>query len=140
MLRGMASALYAFAVFFVIAGAALPRASLPAAFALATAAALIAQGATLRLLRRPLKMEDAAEGGIGRVFASPRLITRAPGLLGAVAVALVHVTVHHVHDELCSLRHQHASKHAKLVLLRIVEAGVKGLRRVGDVLDVGGAL
>ena len=63
VLRGMASALYAFAVFFVIAGAALPRASLPAAFALATTAALIAQGATLRLLRRPLKMEDAAEGG-----------------------------------------------------------------------------
>jgi hypothetical protein len=63
VLRGMASAPYAFAVFFVIAGAALPRASLPAAFALATAAALVAQGATLRLLRRPLKMEDAAEGG-----------------------------------------------------------------------------
>jgi hypothetical protein len=63
VLRGMASALYAFAAFFVIAGAALPRTSLLAAFALATTGGLIAQGATLRLLRRPPKMEDAAEGG-----------------------------------------------------------------------------
>ena len=63
VLRGMASALYAFAAFFVIAGAALPRVSLLAAFTLATAGGLIAQGATRRLFRRPLKMEDAAEGG-----------------------------------------------------------------------------
>jgi hypothetical protein len=63
VLRGMASALYAFAAFFVIAGLALPRVSLLAAFALATAGGLIAQGATLLMTRRPLKMEDAAEGG-----------------------------------------------------------------------------
>jgi hypothetical protein len=63
VLRGMSSALYAFAAFFVIAGAALPHAPLPAAFALATAGCLITQGATLRLLRRSPKMEDAAEGG-----------------------------------------------------------------------------
>lgn len=63
VLRGMASALYAFAAFFVIAGAALPRTSLLTAFALATTGGLIAQGATLALLRRPPKMEDAAEGG-----------------------------------------------------------------------------
>jgi hypothetical protein len=62
VLRGMASALYAFAAFFVIAGLALPRVSLLAAFALATAGGLIAQGATLLMTRRPLKMEDAAEG------------------------------------------------------------------------------
>jgi hypothetical protein len=37
--------------------------SLVAAFALATAGGLIAQGAALALLRRPTKMEDAAEGG-----------------------------------------------------------------------------
>jgi len=42
---------------------ALPRLSLLAAFALATAGGLIAQGATLLVARRPLKMEDAAEGG-----------------------------------------------------------------------------
>jgi hypothetical protein len=62
VMRGMASALYAFAAFFAIAGAALPRMSLLAAFALATAGGLIAQGATLHLVRRPPKMEDAAEG------------------------------------------------------------------------------
>jgi hypothetical protein len=63
VLRGMVSALYAFAAFFVIIGAALPRASLLAAFALATAGCLIVQGATLRLQHRSPKMEDAAEGG-----------------------------------------------------------------------------
>lgn len=62
VMRGMASALYAFAAFFAIAGAALPRMSLLAAFALATAGGLITQGATLHLVRRPPKMEDAAEG------------------------------------------------------------------------------
>ena len=62
VMRGMASALYAFAAFFAIAGAALPSMSLIAAFALATAGRLIAQGATLRMVRRPLKMEDAADG------------------------------------------------------------------------------
>src|SRR5208282_2102844 len=62
VMRGMASALYAFAAFFAIAGAALPRMSLIAAFALATAGGLIAQGATLHMVRRPPKMEDAADG------------------------------------------------------------------------------
>jgi hypothetical protein len=62
VMRGMANALYAFAAFFAIAGAALPRMSLLPAFALATAGALIAQGATLHMLRCPPKMEDAAEG------------------------------------------------------------------------------
>jgi hypothetical protein len=50
-------------VFFVILGMALPRASLLAAFALATAGGFVAQGATLLIDRRPAKMEDAAEGG-----------------------------------------------------------------------------
>jgi len=58
----MASALYAFAAFFGIASATLPRMSLIAAFALATAGGLIAQGATLHMVRRPSKMEDAADG------------------------------------------------------------------------------
>jgi hypothetical protein len=62
VMRGMANALYAFAAFFAIAGAALPRMSLVAAFALATAGALIAQGATLQMVRRPPKKEDAADG------------------------------------------------------------------------------
>jgi hypothetical protein len=63
VLRGMATALYAFAAFFVIVGVALPRVSILAAFVLATAGCLIAQGATLLIARRPTKMEDAAEGG-----------------------------------------------------------------------------
>jgi hypothetical protein len=63
VLRGMASALYAFAAFFVIAGLALPRVSIFAAFALATAGGLIAQGAILLMARHRPKMEDAAEGG-----------------------------------------------------------------------------
>lgn len=46
----------------------------------------------------------------------------APGLLGAVAIAFAHVMTHHFHGEPGSLRHQHAAKHAKLVLLRFVEA------------------
>jgi hypothetical protein len=62
VIRGMATALYAFAGFFAIAGAALPRMSLIPAFALATAGGLIAQGATLQMVRRPSKMEDAADG------------------------------------------------------------------------------
>ena len=61
VMRGMATALYAFAAFFAIAGAALPRMSLIAAFALATAGGLITQSATLQLVRRPSKMEDAAD-------------------------------------------------------------------------------
>jgi hypothetical protein len=63
VMRGMTSALYAFATFFIVASAALPRLSLVAAFGLATAAGLIVQGATLQMVRRPPKMEDAAEGG-----------------------------------------------------------------------------
>jgi hypothetical protein len=63
VLRGMATALYGFAAFFIIASLALSRISLLAAFALATAGGLIAQGATLQMVRRPPKMEDAAEGG-----------------------------------------------------------------------------
>jgi len=51
VLRGMAAALYAFAVFFLVLGATLTRLPLVEAFALATTAALIAQGATLRLVR-----------------------------------------------------------------------------------------
>ncbi len=63
VVRGMASALYAFAMFFAIVSATLPRMSLIAAFALATAGGLIAQGATLYMVRRPAKKEGAAEGG-----------------------------------------------------------------------------
>jgi hypothetical protein len=62
VLRGMTSALYAFATFFFIASAALPRLSLFSAFGLATVGGLIAQTATLHMvMRRPPKMEDAAE-------------------------------------------------------------------------------
>ncbi|MBV8107290.1 MAG: hypothetical protein JO223_22255 [Hyphomicrobiales bacterium] len=50
VMRGMATALYAFAVFFLIAGLALSHMATTAAFALATAGALIVQGATLSLL------------------------------------------------------------------------------------------
>jgi hypothetical protein len=63
VLRGMASALFGVAAFFVIAGAALPHLSLLAAFALAAAGGLIVQGATFTLVPRAAKMEDAAEGG-----------------------------------------------------------------------------
>jgi hypothetical protein len=59
-MRGMAAALYAFAVFFLIAGFALGRVPVAAAFGLATAGALMTQGATLRLVR-PRKKEGAAE-------------------------------------------------------------------------------
>jgi hypothetical protein len=51
VMRGMISALYAFAALFLVLGATLTRLPLAEAFALATAAALIAQGATLRLAR-----------------------------------------------------------------------------------------
>jgi hypothetical protein len=50
-MRGMAAALYVFAVFFLIAGAALERMPIAAAFALATAGALVTQGATLGFVR-----------------------------------------------------------------------------------------
>ena len=50
-LRGMATALFAFAGFFLVLGAALPRADAVAAFALATVVALIVQAATLKLAR-----------------------------------------------------------------------------------------
>jgi hypothetical protein len=63
VLRGMTSALYAFVTFFYVASLALPRLSLLAAFGLAAVGGLIAQAATLHIVRRPPKMEDAAEGG-----------------------------------------------------------------------------
>jgi hypothetical protein len=50
-LRGMASALFAFAGFFLVLGLALPRADAVAAFALATVVALLVQAATLKLAR-----------------------------------------------------------------------------------------
>jgi hypothetical protein len=62
------------------------------------------------------------------------------GLLGAVVVVFAHMVVHHVHGEPGPLRHQHASKHAKLMLLRLVEDVVQGLGGVGDLLNVRGAL
>ena len=62
VMRGMASALYAFAVFFLIAGMALSHMPTAAAFWLATAGALIVQGATLSLLSVAAQKEDAAEG------------------------------------------------------------------------------
>jgi hypothetical protein len=51
VLRGMIAALYAFAVFFLVLGAALTRLPTITAFGCATMTALIAQGATLRLVR-----------------------------------------------------------------------------------------
>jgi hypothetical protein len=50
-LRGMTTALFAFAGFFLVLGAALPRADAVVAFALATVVALIVQAATLKLAR-----------------------------------------------------------------------------------------
>ncbi len=51
VLRGMASALFAFAFFFLVVGLAIPRVGVGLAFAAATIAALIVQAATLRLVR-----------------------------------------------------------------------------------------
>jgi hypothetical protein len=67
VMRGMATALYAFAVFFLIAGMTLSHMSTAAAFGLATAGALIVQGATLSLLSPPraAKAEAAASSGPG---------------------------------------------------------------------------
>lgn len=62
VMRGMAAALYAFAVFFLVAGAALGRMPVAAAFALATAGALVMQGVTLQFVR-PHEKTNAAEGG-----------------------------------------------------------------------------
>ena len=50
-LRGMATALFAFAGFFLVLGVALPRVDTVAAFALATVVALVVQAATLKLAR-----------------------------------------------------------------------------------------
>jgi hypothetical protein len=58
-MRGMAAALYAFAVFFLVAGTELQHMPLAAAFGLATATALATQGATLRLVR-PHEKDDTA--------------------------------------------------------------------------------
>jgi hypothetical protein len=80
VMRGMASALFAFAAFFVIVGATVLQMSLIAAFILATAGCLLVQGATLYLVRRPLKMKDAAGGE--PAASSPRLIRKPQGLLG----------------------------------------------------------
>lgn len=51
VLRGTASSDRPFAAFFYVVGLALPRAGLLAAYSMATLAALIIQGATLRLVR-----------------------------------------------------------------------------------------
>ncbi len=51
VMRGMASALHAFAVFFLLAGSTLTRIPLLAAFGVAAAGALITQGVTLRFVR-----------------------------------------------------------------------------------------
>jgi hypothetical protein len=67
VMRAMATALYAFAVFFLIAGTALAQMPTALAFALATAGALIVQGATLSLLTFPRKIENAAKGGRPRL-------------------------------------------------------------------------
>lgn len=62
VLRGMVAALYAFAVFFLALGGVLTWLPTAEAFALATAAALIAQGATLTLVR---------SAGAGKASAPP---------------------------------------------------------------------
>jgi hypothetical protein len=51
VLRGMTSALFAFAFFFFVVGLAIPRAGIVFAFTAATLAALLVQAATLRLVR-----------------------------------------------------------------------------------------
>ena len=73
VLRGMIAALYAFAVFFLVLGATLTRLPIAAAFALAASAALVAQGATLRLVRPGGRAsEDARLVRPGRRDAAPR--------------------------------------------------------------------
>ena len=62
VMRGMASALYAFAVFFLIVSFATTRMPLAASFGLATVGALIAQAATLRFLR-PAQKERRGRWG-----------------------------------------------------------------------------
>jgi hypothetical protein len=52
VLRGLLLGLFAFAVFFVVLGAVIERAGIAAAFALATAAALTVQAASLALVLR----------------------------------------------------------------------------------------
>jgi hypothetical protein len=59
VMRGMAVALYAFAVFFLVAGFALLTASPFAAFGLATLGALAAQGATINLARQPSEQDPS---------------------------------------------------------------------------------
>ena len=76
VLRGMTAALYAFAVFFLVLAATLTRLPISAAFALAAAAALAAQGATLRLVRPRLPdvtgpSEGAQLARLGRRDAAP---------------------------------------------------------------------
>jgi hypothetical protein len=51
VLRGMTSALFAFAFFFLVVGLTIQRAGVVLAFAAATLAALVVQSATLRLAR-----------------------------------------------------------------------------------------
>ncbi len=51
VLRGMASALFAFAIFFFVVSLAIPRVGIVLAFAAATFAALLVQAAALRLAR-----------------------------------------------------------------------------------------
>ena len=50
VLRGMTSALFAFAFFFFVVGLAIPRAGIVLGFSAATVAALVVQAATLRLV------------------------------------------------------------------------------------------
>jgi hypothetical protein len=70
VMRGMANALYAFAVFFLIASLALARIPLVAVFGLATGGALITQAATLRFVR------PAEKGKRGRWGAAASSLTR----------------------------------------------------------------
>ena len=83
-------------------------------------------------------MEDAAEGIAAA--SSLRRGLLAPALLGAVAIVVAHVVVYHVHGESGPFRHQHAPKHAKLMLLRLVEGVIQGLGGVGDLPNVRCAL
>jgi hypothetical protein len=54
VLRGMAGALFGFAMFFYVLSLLLPRTGLPVAFCGAALSALLTQGLTLRSLRRPV--------------------------------------------------------------------------------------
>ena len=128
VMRGMASALYAFAVFFAIAGAA-PAAHV-AAWRLShwrRPAASSPRGRRCVSCAARQKWKTRPRGNRPRLHLAE---ADASGLLGSAAFALTPVMMHPLHGEARALRHQHvAPKHGELLLLRLVEAVVQAAWR-----------